>query len=72
MTVLSTSKKAAAEGSASIDRALSTSAIEAAASPASWDRRTRFGGAGRRFRDDLRPDLLPGFRDGGGGVTRPP
>ena len=54
MTVLSTSKNAAEVGSASMLRALSTSAMAAAASPASWERRCRFVG----LRDGLPAMLL--------------
>ena len=63
ITVLSTSKKAAEVGSASTLRALSTSAMAAAASPASCERRCRLGGR----EGDRRPGLLLG----GGGVTAP-
>ncbi len=44
MTVLSTSKKAAAVGSGGVARACSTSVAEADASPAITDRERRFGG----------------------------
>src|ERR1700710_1825006 len=63
ITVLSTSKNAADVESASTLRALSTSAMAAAASPASCERRCRLGGR----EGDLRPGLLRG----GGGVTAP-
>ena len=67
MTVLSTSKKAADVESASTLRALSTSAMAAAASPASWERRCRFVG----LRTGFRPCFWPGLLLGGGGVTGP-